>query len=68
MKIKKEQVQRDLVSCSFCDKGKLNTGGYGLVYPYQEVITFVRSNGNGMKVHMCDDCLKELILFTQINL
>ena len=67
MRIKKENVRKDNISCSFCDKGNLNLIGFGLVYPYQEVITFMRSNGNGMKVSICDDCLKELMLFQHIN-
>jgi len=65
MKIKRENVYKDTTSCSFCDRGKLSVTRYSLVYPYQEVTTFMRSNGNGMKVSICDDCLKELNLFNE---
>ena len=65
MRIKKENVVKDTTSCSFCDKGQLSVSGYGLVYPYTEVLTFLRSNGNGIKVSICNDCLKELVSFSQ---
>lgn len=59
MEIKKENVKQDVVSCNFCQKGALSLDKIRLIYPYENVITFKRS-GSGIKVSMCEDCLKEL--------
>jgi hypothetical protein len=64
MDLKKEHVRKDNTSCNFCDRGELNQSGFGLVYPYEYVYTFKRTNANGIKVSMCEDCLNELIELT----
>lgn len=46
-------------ACSFCDKGRINSKGTNLVYPYSEV-TSVSSSGNGLSARFCDDCLETL--------
>lgn len=60
MKIEKENVKKDIASCNFCQRGELNKIGKSLVYPYENVISFVRSNGNGICACICEDCLDEL--------
>lgn len=74
MKIQKRPVHgvHSEGSCSFCDKGKLSNGGYGLSYPYDEVIQI---EGDCIKVRICEDCLdklksinfKDLKLYGSIN-
>ncbi len=59
MIVKKKIVRDDNVSCSFCDKGELNSSGMGLKYPYKEVY-LIKREGSGAMVHICDDCLKEM--------
>lgn len=59
MLVEKKNVRKDNTSCNFCNRGKLNEGGYGLIYPYEYVYTFKRE-GNGIQADICPDCLKEL--------
>jgi len=47
MDVKKENVRKDTTSCDFCNRGELNNNHNGLVYPYEEVITFKRE-GSGL--------------------
>lgn len=65
MDVKKENVRLDIVSCNFCDGGTLNESGMGLVFPYEYVFTFKRSNGGGIKASICQNCLDELIEATK---
>lgn len=60
MKTDLENVFRDSASCNFCQKGELNKFGNSLIYPYKNVITFKRENGNGLCACICEDCLDEL--------
>ncbi len=46
-------------SCNFCRRGELSLDGNGLTYPYKEV-TQVSSDGCGISVRFCDECLKKL--------
>jgi len=47
-------------SCNFCNRGELIDFYPLLKYPYEHVTTLTRSSNNGVKVTICDDCLKEL--------
>lgn len=60
MKIIRENVKKDITSCNFCSKGELNFFHNSLIYPYEEVNVFKRSNGNGLSAAICDECLEEL--------
>lgn len=60
MKVEKENVRRDATSCNFCQKGELNKNKNGLVYPYENVVKFIRDNGNGLCACICEECLDEL--------
>jgi len=60
MDVKKENVRKDTTSCDFCNRGELNNNHNGLVYPYEEVITFKRE-GSGLLASICRKCLDELI-------
>lgn len=60
MDVIKENVRKESTSCNFCQKGELNRFGTGLVYPYENVVTFKRDNGSGLRATICEDCLDEL--------
>lgn len=60
MDVQIENVFQDGCSCSFCNKGKLRRDGMGLIYPYENVVRFRRSNGSGISPAICEDCLEEL--------
>ncbi len=60
MEVKKQNVRKDSTSCNFCDKGELNSNHNGLVFPYDEVITF-KKEGNGLLANICRKCIDELI-------
>lgn len=60
MEVKKENVRQDSASCNFCQKGELNKNHNGLIYPYENVITFKRGKGGGLSASICEDCLDEL--------
>lgn len=62
MEVRKENVRRDLTSCNFCQKGELksNRNQIGLVYPYENVVTFSRGKGDGLCACICEECLEEL--------
>jgi len=60
MEIIKENVRRDTTSCNFCQKGELNKNQNGLVYPYENVVTFRRGKGGGLCACICEECLDEL--------
>jgi hypothetical protein len=60
MEVKKENIRKDTTSCNFCNRGELNKYHNGLIYPYEEVITFKRE-GNGIVASICKQCLDELI-------
>ncbi len=62
MKIEVENIRKHGGNCNFCNRGELNVGGYGygLIYPYDIVYTFMRDNGNGLKASICQDCINEL--------
>lgn len=66
MLVQKENVRKQLTSCNFCNKGKLNEGRNGLLYPYENVVTFKRE-GNGLCTAICKDCLDELMLKAKIE-
>jgi hypothetical protein len=59
MEIFEHSVKEEFCSCNFCDRGSVNTSGYGLVYPYEKVYSFKR-DGTGLLAFICPDCLKEL--------
>ena len=69
MRIQKLDVRKDNTSCNFCDKGELSNNKYspGLVYPYETVYSFIRDNGNGLSATICEGCLKELFLKTNLT-
>lgn len=60
MEINKENARRDMTSCNFCQKGELNKNHNGLIYPYENVVTFSRSKGGGLCASICEECLDEL--------
>lgn len=60
MRIEKQNVNKDMISCNFCQKGELNKLGQSLIYPYKNVIVFIRDNGNGLCACICENCLDEL--------
>ena len=60
MDVKKENVRKDIASCNFCKRCKLNQNHNGLIYPYEEVITF-KGEGSGLLATICRKCLDELI-------
>lgn len=43
-------------SCSFCDSGKLSTGGDSLIYPYGRVYEV---SGSYSKVRFCPSCMEK---------
>lgn len=59
MRIVKHNIHKANASCNFCNRGELN-GADGLSYPYSEVYSFQRDNGDGLLAFACEDCLKEL--------
>ena len=67
MEIRKENVKRDTTSCNFCQKGELNKNQNGLVYPYENVVTFSRGKGGGLCACICEDCLDELYKMAKIE-
>lgn len=58
MQVTLENVNKDTISCNFCSRGSLNEYQAGLIYPYENVLTFTK--GNGLKAAICKDCLEEL--------
>jgi hypothetical protein len=60
LEIKKENVRNDSTSCNFCQRGKLGEYKTSLIYPYDEVLTFKRSNASGLRASICKECLDEL--------
>lgn len=46
-------------ACNFCNRGEINERRDGLIYPYTEV-THASSDGNGVTVRFCDNCLNEV--------
>ena len=66
MDVKISYLKFENGSCNFCNRGELNQHGRGLVYPYKFVYEFKRSNGNGLKASICEDCLMELT--TKVNI
>jgi hypothetical protein len=60
MEVNKENVRRDTTSCNFCQKGELNKNHNGLIYPYENVVTFSRGKGGGLCASICEECLDEL--------
>lgn len=60
MEIRKENVIRDTTSCNFCQKGELNKYQNGLVYQYENVVTFSRGKSCGLYACICEECLDEL--------
>lgn len=59
MIVEKENVRQHSTSCNFCNKGKINSYGNGLIYPYEYVYTFKREE-SGLKATICEECAKEL--------
>ena len=59
MEVSKHSVVNDNCSCNFCDRGRINLEGMGLVYPYDTVYSFKRE-GSGLLAFICNDCLSEL--------
>jgi hypothetical protein len=53
MKVKIENVEKDIVNCNFCKKSE--------AVKYENVITF-KGNGNGLSTSICKNCLDQLIL------
>jgi len=45
-------------SCNFCKRGEYN--GVTLIYPYETVV-HVSTEGGGIAVRFCDNCMDELI-------
>lgn len=60
MRVEIENVRKDCTSCNFCQKGELNGYHNNLIYPYENVFTFIMSTGSGLKASICEDCLNEL--------
>ena len=60
MEVNKENVIRDSTSCNFCKKGELNKNHNGLIYPYENVVTFSSGKGGGLCASICEECLEEL--------
>ena len=46
-------------SCNFCKRGRINTFGTNLIYPYDHVYE-VKGIKGGVVVSICPDCLSEL--------
>ena len=61
MRVKKQSVTRDYLSCNFCNKGVLKTDAHGLSFPYDAVVEFSRDTG-GNTPAICEECLDELYL------
>jgi hypothetical protein len=59
MIVQKKHVRKDNESCNFCNRGELNTLGFGLIYPY-EYVYLIKRETNGLTAAICEDCLKEL--------
>lgn len=56
------------IGCNFCNRSKLGATGFSLIYPYDFVYTIERTNASGVKVNICEDCIKELFTKTMTKL
>lgn len=43
-------------SCNYCEKGKLSSGGIGLIYPYNQVVV----KGKSISTRFCKECFEKL--------
>lgn len=50
--------------CNYCNEGVLADNGFGLVYPYDEVIEIT---GNYLVSKICLKCLKKLSALAEID-